>query len=183
MSMPSLSSSPWMRGAPHSGLSRLIWRISSRVSWQTGGRPGWPRPTFQVQNSRNPFRCHWITVSGFTMTRADRQPDQNRVSRAQRNRSAAVSLGRFTERCKTLSWIAKSEHLNLKSDTSAKAIPRQCENGHQRRSWYEETEAAQLSMYQPNPDFREPQWLKCVRRRLRPKNATHGIQKMAAGIY
>jgi hypothetical protein len=23
--------------------------------------------------------------------------------------------------------------------------------------WYEETEAAQLSMYQPNPDFREPQ--------------------------
>ena len=49
-----------------------------------------------------PFRCHWITVSGFTMTRADRQPDQNRDSRAQRNRSAAVSLGRFTERCSTL---------------------------------------------------------------------------------
>jgi hypothetical protein len=103
MSMPSLSSSPWMRGAPHSGLSRLIWRISFRASWQTGGRPGWPRRTFQVQNSRNPLRCQWITVSGFTITRADRQPVQNRDSRAQRNRSAAVSFARFTERCKTLS--------------------------------------------------------------------------------
>ena len=44
------------------------------------------------------------TVSGFTMTTADRQPDQNRDNRAQRNRSAAVSLGRVTERCSTLSW-------------------------------------------------------------------------------
>ena len=39
----------------------------------------------------------------FHDDRADRQPVQYRDSRAQRNRSAAVSLGRFTERCKTLS--------------------------------------------------------------------------------
>jgi hypothetical protein len=32
MSMPSFSSSPWMRGAPHVGFSRLILRISSRTS-------------------------------------------------------------------------------------------------------------------------------------------------------
>jgi hypothetical protein len=84
-------------------LSGLIWRISFRVSWQTGGRPGWPRRTFQVQNSRNPLRCQAITVSGFTMAKADRQPVQNRDKRDQKYRSAAVSLGRFTERCKTLS--------------------------------------------------------------------------------
>jgi putative transposase len=28
-SMPSLSSSPWMRGAPHSGFARLIWRTAA----------------------------------------------------------------------------------------------------------------------------------------------------------
>ena len=31
-SMPSLSSSPWMRGAPQSGLARLMSRISRRIS-------------------------------------------------------------------------------------------------------------------------------------------------------
>ena len=31
ISMPSLRSSPWIRGAPHSRFSRLIFRISSRV--------------------------------------------------------------------------------------------------------------------------------------------------------
>ena len=39
-SMPSLSSSPWMRGAPQSGLARLIWRIRSRISVLIWGRPG-----------------------------------------------------------------------------------------------------------------------------------------------
>jgi hypothetical protein len=37
-----VSSSPWMRGAPQSGFSRLILRISSRTSFGTAGRPGWP---------------------------------------------------------------------------------------------------------------------------------------------
>src|SRR5674476_1289591 len=35
MSMPSLRSSPWMRGAPQSGFSRLIFRISLRISFDT----------------------------------------------------------------------------------------------------------------------------------------------------
>src|SRR6267378_3774561 len=34
-SRPSLSSSPWIRGAPHSGLSALIRRISARRSAST----------------------------------------------------------------------------------------------------------------------------------------------------
>src|SRR5882757_9124964 len=41
-SMPSLSNSPWMRGAPQSGFSRLILRISWRTSFDTAGRPGFP---------------------------------------------------------------------------------------------------------------------------------------------
>src|SRR5215470_5969911 len=64
MSMPSLNNSPWMRGAPQIGFSRLILRISCRISLDTGGRPGWPRRTFQVQNNRNPLRCQPMTVSG-----------------------------------------------------------------------------------------------------------------------
>src|ERR1700731_3901343 len=38
-SMPSLSSSPWMRGAPQSGFAWLIWRIRSRTSRLILGRP------------------------------------------------------------------------------------------------------------------------------------------------
>jgi hypothetical protein len=64
MSMPSLSSSPWMRSAPHPVFSRHILRIRSRTSQEMSGRPGWPRRTFQVQNRRNPARCQATTVSG-----------------------------------------------------------------------------------------------------------------------
>jgi hypothetical protein len=39
MSMPSLTSSPCMRGAPHSGLATLISRINCRISAGTPGRP------------------------------------------------------------------------------------------------------------------------------------------------
>ena len=95
-SIPSLSSSPWIRGAPHIGFSRLSRRIKSRTSIGTAGRPGCPRRIFQVQNSRKPLRCQAITVSGFTITRADRQSAQTPDSQAQRNRSAAVNLGRFS---------------------------------------------------------------------------------------
>src|ERR1700730_3619262 len=104
MSMPSLSNSPWMRGAPQSEFSRLIFRISWRISFDTGGRPAWPRRTFQVQNSRKPLRCQPMTVSGLTMTKADRQSLQASHSHAHRTRSPDVSLVRFTERRSTPSW-------------------------------------------------------------------------------
>src|SRR3977135_4378974 len=39
ISMPSLSNSPWIRGAPHSGLAMLISRISLRISVGKVGRP------------------------------------------------------------------------------------------------------------------------------------------------
>ena len=39
ISNPSLSSSPWMRGALQSGFSRLIRRINTRISVSISGRP------------------------------------------------------------------------------------------------------------------------------------------------
>jgi hypothetical protein len=39
ISMPSLSNSPWIPGAPHSGLAMLISRISLRISVDKFGRP------------------------------------------------------------------------------------------------------------------------------------------------
>ena len=58
-------------------------------------RPGCPCRTFQVQNTRKPLRCQAITVPGLTITNADCQSLQSRHSQAQKNRSAAVSFGRF----------------------------------------------------------------------------------------
>src|ERR1700680_4599236 len=37
--IPSFKSSPWMRGAPHSGLALFICRMRSRTSRSTDGRP------------------------------------------------------------------------------------------------------------------------------------------------
>jgi hypothetical protein len=68
-SMPSLSNSPWIRRAPHSGLAMLISRISLRISSGTVGRP--PRPLdFQHQYDRKPARCQRTMVSGFTIASA-----------------------------------------------------------------------------------------------------------------
>ena len=93
-----------MRGAPQSGFSRLILRISLRISVDTGGRPVWPRRIFQVQNSRNPLRCHAMTVAGLTMRRAERHSAQAPQSQAHKQRSNRFSFGFFTERCSMPSW-------------------------------------------------------------------------------
>lgn len=55
--------SPWIRGAPHSGLSTLICRTSARRSAPICGRPPRDRD-FQRQYRRNPARCHRTSVSG-----------------------------------------------------------------------------------------------------------------------
>lgn len=107
--MPSLSSSPWTRGAPHRGFSRHIWRISSRTSWGTGGLPVLPRRIFQVQNSRYPLRCQPITVCGCTMASAHRQLLQTRDRQTHKRRSAGLNLGRFpAERCRTPIWCRRA---------------------------------------------------------------------------
>src|SRR5258706_7919061 len=50
ISMPSLRSSPWIRGAPHSGLATLISRISRRISSGKVGRPPRSRPPTPVRS-------------------------------------------------------------------------------------------------------------------------------------
>src|SRR3982751_3725914 len=69
ISMPSLSNSPWILGAPHNGLARLISRISRRMSNDTVGRPQRRRDS-QRQYDRKPARCHLITMSGLTIASA-----------------------------------------------------------------------------------------------------------------
>ena len=93
-SIPSFSSSPWIRGAPQSGFSRLIRRTRSRTSRGTGARPPLRRRDFQVQNKRNPLRSHVMTVSGFTITSVARQAGQSRESNTQNRRSTEWSDGR-----------------------------------------------------------------------------------------
>src|SRR5882724_868157 len=60
---PSVSSSPWIRGAPQSWLSVLICRISARSSISICGRPHRERD-FQRQQQRKPARCQRTSVSG-----------------------------------------------------------------------------------------------------------------------
>jgi hypothetical protein len=89
-SNPGFKSSPWMCGAPQRGLARLILWIRAITSREIEGRPCvWL--LLQFQYSRNPRRCQAITVSGLTITRADRQPFQSCESQAQKIRSATPS--------------------------------------------------------------------------------------------
>jgi hypothetical protein len=83
---PSLSSSPWMRGAPHNGFSVLICRIRSRNSRLTLGLPGRPRdsnanrPEIRSDASaqwcraepRGPIRAGSATAASAIPTRSDR---------------------------------------------------------------------------------------------------------------
>src|SRR5438445_3863704 len=110
MSMPSLSSSPWMRGAPQLGFSRDILRIRSRTSREMTGRPGWPCRTFQVQNQRKPARCQAMTVSGLTIASAERQSLQRRDRQIHNRRSLKVNFGRFlADLCSTPIWWRRAK--------------------------------------------------------------------------
>jgi hypothetical protein len=55
-----------MRSSPHVRFAAAIVAISRCTSGEIAGRPG--VRDFQRQNSWNPFRCHRISVSGFTIT-------------------------------------------------------------------------------------------------------------------
>ena len=101
-SNPSLSSSPWMRGAPQSGCSMIIRRISARRSVSIWGRPPTERD-FQRQYRRNPARCHRTSVSGWTIVRTCRIDGNHRYSWIKNQRSLFVSRTRpFIIRRKTI---------------------------------------------------------------------------------
>ena len=101
MEKPSFKSSPWIRGAPHRVFSRDISRTRSRISLDTGDRPGFLRRDFHVQKSLNPLRCQPMTVSGLTITRAWRQPGHRQDRMTQKTLSAFRSDGRGLFRFRT----------------------------------------------------------------------------------
>ena len=90
-SMPSLCSSPWIRGAPQSGLARLMSRISRRISSGTLGLP--PRCLdFQRQNDRNPAQCQRTTVSG-RISASSRTLERNRLVSAVHSSMRTSTIG------------------------------------------------------------------------------------------
>jgi hypothetical protein len=94
-----------LRPPSMSGLSLVTFRISPRTSFQVFGLSAQCRLLFQVQNMRKPLRWHAITVSGLTMTRAERQAVQICEIWTQSILSQDRNLAlRGTEHRRMLSW-------------------------------------------------------------------------------
>src|SRR5258706_6939810 len=130
MSMPRLSSSPWMRGAPQPGFSRHILRIRSRTSLEMTGRPGFPQRTFQVQNKRKAARCQAMTVSGLTMGPWP-TPSANRA-RGATDRSRAGGRprsiwGAFLQTCGARRFDGESRVLEPEGSTRPEDRGQRCE--------------------------------------------------------
>src|SRR5215467_6512301 len=98
ISIPSLSNSPWMRGAPHSGLACVICLIRALICESAEGRPPIFRRDSLVQKRRKPLRCQPMTVSGLTMSQGARHPDQLRDNQDQNRRSFVLIAGRVRVR-------------------------------------------------------------------------------------
>src|ERR1035441_9570218 len=95
MPKPSLSSSPWMRGAPQVGFSVAMRKISSRTSLLIGFLPTACRAReIQLQYSRNPVRCHRTTVSGVTRINDLFPPDHDLRRTTQNSLPTELSRGR-----------------------------------------------------------------------------------------
>ena len=85
--------SPWIRGAPHSGLARAIFLTRARICELTEGRPPCGCES-RAQNNRKRLRCHLVTVSGCTIRRACRRPFHSRAIHTQNRRSLFRNRGR-----------------------------------------------------------------------------------------
>ena len=126
---PSMSSSPWMRGAPQVGFSATIRKINSRISLQVCLRPsGFLTLEISLQSKRKPTRCHRTTVSGVTMMRDSFHPDQNRRTATQKILSKRRSLRRGCRRFSTASCWRKarfSRRRLRRAPKSRSSVPRQ----------------------------------------------------------
>jgi hypothetical protein len=92
-SMPSLRSSPWMRGAPQREFAVAIPVIKALMSERVVGRPPAERPESLVQYSRKRRRCHRRTVSGVTITRGCFHPVQTLANPTRRDDQFYVVAG------------------------------------------------------------------------------------------
>ena len=76
-------------------------------------------------HSRKPRRCQAMTVSGFTMTSAVRQPVQRRASPTQSHRSVFASRTRRDRvRCSTCNWCRKASTSSWSSARERSAVRR-----------------------------------------------------------
>src|SRR4051812_7708621 len=82
-----------------------------------------------------------MTVAGWTRKRLDRQSFQTSHSQAHKSRSAVVSFGRLTERCRTLSWwrsarISNCNAARLRSEAEreTKSAETRGPNGNRRKA-------------------------------------------------
>ena len=108
-SMPSLSNSLWILGAPHRGFVLDMLRIRSRTSSGIFRLTGHLGRLFHLQYSRNPLLYQRITVSGWTTSNDFRQSVQKCDSIIHRVRSRFVKRGLFELRLKTSSWWRSAE--------------------------------------------------------------------------
>jgi hypothetical protein len=120
-SKSSLSSSQWMRGAPQSGLAKLMSRISRRISSGTLGLS-----LHQCQNDRNPARCPRTTVSGRTVASVSKIPGARRYNPTNTNRSKVPKTNLFRDLrrstlicCRRIRISASSRILELNKLASA----------------------------------------------------------------
>src|SRR5947208_15325386 len=82
-----------MRGAPHSGFSALIRRISERRFAAICGRPP-KEQDFQRKYRRKPARCQRTRVSGRIIVMALRTDGNHRYNMTKNKRSPLVSWTR-----------------------------------------------------------------------------------------
>jgi hypothetical protein len=105
ISMPTLSNSPWIWGAPHSGFSRLICGSDRGLRRQLRADPLGHAESSRSRRDEIPGDAKRSRWRGWTMSSAERQSSQTRERNAQNRRSAAVSFGRFlTDRSRTPIW-------------------------------------------------------------------------------
>jgi hypothetical protein len=127
MLIPSLRSSPWMRGAPQPGFSRHIWRIRSRTSRAITGRPGWPRRTFQVQNRRKPDDARPRPFPAL------RWPEPN-ASRSRGGTARPTAGGSLGSTCSVFSRSAAARRFGHRSRTKhGRQSAKQCPKNNQHR--------------------------------------------------
>ena len=98
MSMPSLSNSPWILGAPQPTLALAIWWMSRLTSDATLPAAGPCERDFHRQNRRKPARCQRSTVSGLTTTSTSAKRDQTWERSNQNARSLVLRRGRLDVR-------------------------------------------------------------------------------------
>jgi len=110
-----------MRGVPHSAFSRDMRWINLRISVSILGHPGFPRD-FHRQNSLKPCRCHPTTVSGCTISRAERHPAQIRNRIAQKIRSRLRRRGGFDFCCRIASCCRSARFSAASSVRSRRTV-------------------------------------------------------------